>query len=456
MAAGDEEEGLSQDQRLRRQRNEQPKGVRVSSLVGAVLLLVGMLAASQLRDWRYYKEDVADEKGHVGEFAIREIVHVEKIKHQAEMAQGKLELKRLQSELDRLREERKAAGGHVVTKKQKPPKAAKGKEGKQGKGSKPKKKKVKIQVSKQEAADLAAKKAKPNTVKALGKEGYRAYLQADYEKKMANHEKKMVPRKFQLSADLQEIVDSYDGSLSPPKYCYESPTGKSVHPREPDEEDSLYADLDLEVAKKILRLASAEYPCLVLSRECADDKEKHQYADRYYNHLHKMYFVNKEGENSTLTREEILRRLPDFPAQKLGTCAIVGNADNVLEGKYGEEIDEHDFVVRFNVVTKPYKEAVGTKAHGIFYKTNYKSDLKPKMFNFFPKYVPMELDPKDLPGGVPPLIHSRLDLHEWRFDLEQVSGSAQVGVPLPATSSLTPLPLVFPSPPPCKDVLGLP
>ena len=52
MAAGDEEEGLSQDQRLRRARNEQPKGVRVSSLVGAVLLLVGMLAASQLRDWR--------------------------------------------------------------------------------------------------------------------------------------------------------------------------------------------------------------------------------------------------------------------------------------------------------------------------------------------------------------------------------------------------------------------
>ena len=86
MAAGDEEEGLSQDQRLRRARNEQPKGVRVSSLVGAVLLLVGMLAASQLRDWRYYKEDVADEKGYVGEFAIREIVHVEKIKHQAEMA----------------------------------------------------------------------------------------------------------------------------------------------------------------------------------------------------------------------------------------------------------------------------------------------------------------------------------------------------------------------------------
>ena len=161
-------------------------------------------------------------------------------------------------------------------------------------------------------------------------------------------------------------------------------------------------------------------------------------------------------QGSAKTKEEKVARLPDFSALRLGSCAIEGNADNVLKGKYGKEIDEHDFVVRFNVVTKPYKEAVGTKAHGIFYKTNYKSDLKPKMFNFFPKYVPMELDPKDLPGGVPPLIHSRLDLHEWRFDLEQVSGSAQVGVPLPATSSLTPLPLVFPSPPPCKDVLGLP
>ena len=128
----------------------------------------------------------------------------------------------------------------------------------------------------------------------------------------------------------------------------------------------------------------------VLSRECADDKEKHQYADRYYNHLHKMYFVNKEGENSTLTREEILRRLPDFPAQKLGTCAIVGNADNVLEGKYGEEIDEHDFVVRFNVVTKPFSEFVGTKAGGMLVKTNYKDteykrDVVPTMYNLFPK-----------------------------------------------------------------------
>ena len=115
-----------------------------------------------------------------------------------------------------------------------------------------------------------------------------------------------------------------------------------------------------------------------------------------------------------------MARTPNFQKLKLGSCAIVGNADNMLSAKYGKEIDDRDFVARFNVVTKPYKEAVGTKAHGIFYKTNYKSDLKPSMFNFFPKYVPKELDPKGLPGGKPPLIYGQLGQHEWRFDIEQM------------------------------------
>ena len=58
--------------------------------------------------------------------------------------------------------------------------------------------------------------------------------------------------------------------------------------------------------------------------------------------------------------------------------------------RYGKEIDEHDFVVRFNVITKPYKESVGSFASALFIKPNYQDtpfarDLDPTMFNFFPK-----------------------------------------------------------------------
>ena len=47
-----------------------------------------------------------------------------------------------------------------------------------------------------------------------------------------------------------------------------------------------------------------------------------------------------------------MERLPEFPPGSLGTCAIIGNADNLLRHKWGPEIDQHDFVVRFNVKMK--------------------------------------------------------------------------------------------------------
>ena len=58
--------------------------------------------------------------------------------------------------------------------------------------------------------------------------------------------------------------------------------------------------------------------------------------------------------------------------------------------RYGKEIDEHDFVVRFNVITKPYKQGVGSFASALFIKPNYhtgpfKRDLDPTRFNIHPK-----------------------------------------------------------------------
>ena len=238
-------------------------------------------------------------------------------------------------------------------------------------------------------------------------------MQERADRQWAAHLKSMVPRDFNLSQDLQAMVDSYDGNLKPPEYCYVSPTGRKVKPREPDAQDKKKnANLPLDIARKILRLGAANYPCLILHQDCF---RKGSVGRKNFNSYDKMYF-----KNSTLTREEKVARTPNFRELKLGSCAIVGNADNMVSAKYGKEIDDHDFVARFNVVTKPYKDAVGTKAHGIFYKTNYKSDLKPEMFNFPPKYVPSELDPRTLPNKKPPLVYGMLNLHQWRFDLEQM------------------------------------
>ena len=128
-----------------------------------------------------------------------------------------------------------------------------------------------------------------------------------------------------------------------------------------------------------------------------------------------MYF-----KRSKLTQEEKISKTPSFASLKLGSCAIVGNADNVIKAKYGKQIDEHDFVVRYNVPTKQYKEAVGTKTTALFDKINYKGDAKPTMFNLFPKYVPFELDPKGLPGGKQPLLYGLRDTSAWKKDLEQM------------------------------------
>lgn len=104
------------------------------------------------------------------------------------------------------------------------------------------------------------------------------------------HLRSMVPRDFTLPPELQKIVDEYDGSLKPPEYCYRSPKReKKVAPREPDAEDSKYASLPLEVSKKILRLASAHYPCLIAHRDCMYQETNEKWKKHYVSY-DKLYF----------------------------------------------------------------------------------------------------------------------------------------------------------------------
>jgi hypothetical protein len=43
---------------------------------------------------------------------------------------------------------------------------------------------------------------------------------------------------------------------------------------------------------------------------------------------------------------------------------LIGSADNMLKKKWGEQIDAHDFVVRFNSVMKGFEKDIGTKTDG--------------------------------------------------------------------------------------------
>jgi hypothetical protein len=43
---------------------------------------------------------------------------------------------------------------------------------------------------------------------------------------------------------------------------------------------------------------------------------------------------------------QAIARLPNIPLGSWGTCAAVGNGDNVLGMESGADIDAHDFVIR--------------------------------------------------------------------------------------------------------------
>jgi len=57
------------------------------------------------------------------------------------------------------------------------------------------------------------------------------------------------------------------------------------------------------------------------------------------------------------------------PLELNGSVAIVGSSDLLAGAQYGEEIDAHDYVFRFNLASldEKFREAVGTKADFFFF-----------------------------------------------------------------------------------------
>ena len=416
-AAREEESGalLSQEQKLKRSQAEEnvvvTKG-KMYTLVAIILVLFGILVSSQLRDWGTYEEQVGSER----EVVILDGV-VEKqvevgaaINAEAALVEAEIE----ETVKDELREESRVPAASGTKEKTKTEKES-------NKGS----------------GDIDVK------VRAIEKkvrEKYRMYKKEQAAGTKISKAKKKGSSTSQFDQDVKALIEAFNGSLVPPTYCYTSPTGNKAFPTEPisvssggkgvkvvkkkskKKWDHAVGEVDsllLGVAKSMLEIGAKDYKCLILHQDCFDPDYSKQ-ANKFFETYEKNYF-----KKSKLSRAERIGKVQDMKTLRLGSCAFVGNADNTIKGKLGKEIDEHDFVMRFNVITKPYEEAVGSKTDGIFDKLNYHNgpfagDRTPSRFNLFPKYVPFELNPRKLPGKKPPMIYGSISA--FRRDVNAMTG----------------------------------
>ena len=172
-----------------------------------------------------------------------------------------------------------------------------------------------------------------------------------------------------------------------PKKASPKPAPKKAPPKPAPKAAPKKSPIPTNYARQVLQLASKDRPCIILSRGCANESSTRHASARRLQYFHR-YF----DKTSKLTEEEKIMKFPTLFPGEWGSCAIVGNGDNMIKGQYGKEIDDHDFVARYNVITKPYAKAVGTKVSGMFDKFNYrigphKPDRMPTMVSQNPRHA---------------------------------------------------------------------
>lgn len=197
-----------------------------------------------------------------------------------------------------------------------------------------------------------------------------------------------------------EITTQLLRDLKPPDYCFTAVNGEKGFPsvrkfKNPPSD---------KTALRIAALLQQERKCWILTKKCALDPESTDNSGRPY--------VNKMKGAATL--EESLPNLPELEKGGLGTCALVGTADNLVKKGWGPQIDAHDFVVRFNTVTKGYEADVGARVDGLWTKAGYNSKetskIKPTRYHMIPKETPAGFKPID---GVPLMAYGPA-LNKWR------------------------------------------
>lgn len=255
-------------------------------------------------------------------------------------------------------------------------------------------------------SNLQRKSSKPVQKTSIASLKNKKSALATNNKAVASEVKVSRPKRLNsMNVPIDEVIQNFNGDLTPPEYCYTSPAGKRVHPTEHQIKDKL----SLQNLKKVLEVLSGDNPCMVLDRYCANNTYVKGTDLKFYT----QYFDKK----SKLSEDEKLKRFPDLMPGDFGTCAIVGNADNVLKGKFGKEIDSHDFVARFNVQLKGFEFAVGTKTDGLFEKKNYRKtphygNQMPSKYHMYPKSFPPNLQSNSR-SGKPSLAYG-IGIKHWR------------------------------------------
>lgn len=105
--------------------------------------------------------------------------------------------------------------------------------------------------------------------------------------------------------------------------------------------------------------------------------DKLHFVDKKFNYCHNrmyenpipeqdayiLHYVGAKGKKEMLSRSAYIEISDIKDSIKGNTVAIVGNAQSLFERTYGEDIDDHGFIVRFNkgFITRP--ECQGTKTN---------------------------------------------------------------------------------------------
>jgi len=95
-----------------------------------------------------------------------------------------------------------------------------------------------------------------------------------------------------------------------------------------------------------------------------------------------------QNEQCSFKEEGKYKLPPALRKDSLGTCAFIGTGDQLLQAKFGDDIDAHDTVIRYNTPIKGFERNVGTKTTLMFVKGHYKTSAKPKL-GYFDAKVPL-------------------------------------------------------------------
>jgi len=195
-------------------------------------------------------------------------------------------------------------------------------------------------------------------------------------------------------------------TLAPPKLCFTAVNGEKAEPtttkmKQPPSD---------KVARRIYELMAADRPCWIFTRDCVranmTDTRGKPFQNKYM------------AAGSTL--EDMWPNIPEIPKGGMGTCAIVGTADNLVGKGWGKQIDAHDFIVRFNTVLKGYEKDVGSRVDGLWVKDTYNSketdQIVPTRYMMIPKTPTRNLEPM---RGKPIMVYGPA-MAQWRAVAREV------------------------------------